>query len=127
MVSRKKRVLVVDDDASVVESFRVALEERGYEVLVAFDGTAGLIRAERDAPDLIVLDVVMPLRSGFHVLERLRTMGGRPRKVIVITAGTDPQRRTQALASGADLYLHKPLPVEELLDAVDRLLDEAQA
>jgi DNA-binding response OmpR family regulator len=126
MASRKKRVLVVDDDASVVESFRVALEDRGYEVLVAFDGTAGLMRAERDAPDLILLDLVMPLRSGLHVLERLRTMGGRPRKVIVITAGSDPGRRAHALAGGADLYLHKPLAVEELLEAVDRLLGEAR-
>jgi DNA-binding response OmpR family regulator len=127
MVSPRKRVLVVDDDASVVESLRIALEDRGYDVLVAFDGTAGLIRAERDAPDLIVLDIVMPLRSGFHLLERLRTMGGRPRKIIVITAGTDPERRERALACGAHLCLHKPLPMEELLDAVDRLLDGTAA
>ena len=122
MPPRKKRVLIVDDDASLVEAVRLALEERGYEALVAFDGQAGLIRAERDAPDLIVLDIIMPLRSGLSVLERLRTLGGRPYKVIVITAGTDARRRDHALAHGADLYLHKPFPLDELLDAVDRLL-----
>jgi DNA-binding response OmpR family regulator len=124
MASRKKRVLIVDDDASLVEAVRLTLEDRGYDVLVAFDGQAGLVRAERDAPDLIVLDIVMPLRSGLSVLERLGTLGSRPYKVIVITAGTDARRREHALAQGVDLYLHKPFAIDELLEAVDRLLAE---
>jgi DNA-binding response OmpR family regulator len=125
MVSEKKRVLIVDDDASLVEAVRLSLEERGYEVLVAFDGQSGLVRAERDAPDLIILDIVMPVRSGLAVLERLKSMGSRPWRVIIITAGLDPRRREHTLAQGADLYLHKPFDMEELLDAVDRLLESA--
>ncbi|HUG92372.1 MAG TPA: response regulator transcription factor [Planctomycetaceae bacterium] len=122
MASHTKRVLVVDDDVALVEAIRLSLEERGYDVVVAFDGTSGLMRAERDAPDLILLDIVMPLRSGLSVLERLQTAGRQPPKVIVITAGTDAKRRDHALAHGADLYLHKPFSMEELLAAVDGLL-----
>ena len=67
-----KRVLLVDDDTEIVESMRTVLESRGYEILVARDGNQGLMMAEKEEPDLVVLDMMMPKRSGFLVLEKLR-------------------------------------------------------
>ena len=67
-----KRVLIVDDDNEIVESVRFALEQRAYQVLVARDGNQGLAMAEREDPDLVILDMMMPKRSGFLVLEKLR-------------------------------------------------------
>ena len=72
MEASRKRVLIVDDDEQIVEAVQMALEEKGYEVLTAGDGAEGLVRAERDEPDLILLDVVLPKRSGFTVLDHLR-------------------------------------------------------
>jgi len=70
--TKKKRILLVDDDPEIVEALRYALETRGYEILVARDGNQGLVMAEREDPDLVILDMMMPKRSGFLVLERLR-------------------------------------------------------
>ena len=69
------RVLLVDDDESILEVIEAAFRRSGHEVLVARDGSEALVRAERDAPDLVVLDLVMPRRSGFAVLDRLRQRG----------------------------------------------------
>jgi len=68
----KKRILLVDDDREIVESMRIALESAGYEILVARDGNQGLVMVERDDPDLLILDMMMPRRSGFLVLEKVR-------------------------------------------------------
>ena len=64
--------MLVDDDHEIVESVRYALEDHGYEVLIARDGNQGLSMAEREDPDLVILDMMMPKRSGFLVLEKLR-------------------------------------------------------
>jgi len=73
--NKSKRILLVDDDAEIIESLRLALEAHGYEVLIARDGNQGLALIEREAPDLVILDMMMPKRSGFLVLERLKRMG----------------------------------------------------
>jgi DNA-binding response OmpR family regulator len=67
-----KRILLVDDDPEIIESLRYALGTKGYNISVARDGNQGLAMAERDAPDMVILDMMMPKRSGFLVLERLR-------------------------------------------------------
>ena len=82
----KKRVLLVDDDHEIIESMRYALEAKGYEILVARDGNQGLAMAEREDPDLVILDMMMPKRSGFLVLEKLRRTRRVPMRVIMITA-----------------------------------------
>ena len=69
---QQKRILLVDDDAEIIESLRLALESHGYTVLVARDGNQGLALTERENPDLVILDMMMPKRSGFLVLEKLR-------------------------------------------------------
>mgnify|MGYP003343959026 FL=1 len=82
-----KRVLLVDDDTEIIESMRAVLESRGYEVLVARDGNQGLAMAEAENPDLVVLDMMMPKRSGFLVLEKLRRSRLVPLRVIMIKIG----------------------------------------
>ena len=77
--TKKKRILLVDDDPEIVEALRYALENRGYEIIVARDGNQGLVMAEREDPDLVILDMMMPKRSGFLVLERLRRDACSPR------------------------------------------------
>ncbi|MAI30413.1 MAG: two-component system response regulator, partial [Rhodopirellula sp.] len=76
--SNNKTVLLVDDDVEIVEAVRYALESAGHNVVVARDGNQGLALAERENPDLIVLDMMMPKRSGFLVLEKLRRLRTEP-------------------------------------------------
>ena len=81
-----KRILLVDDDNEIVESLKLALEARGYKIMIARDGNQGLAMAEREDPDLLILDMMMPKRSGFLVLEKLRRTRPVPIPVIMITA-----------------------------------------
>ncbi len=118
----KPRVLVVDDDIEIIESLRYALGAKGYEVLIARDGNQGLAMAEREDPDLVILDMMMPKRSGFLVLERLRRTRPVPIKVIMITANEGSRHKAYAEMLGVDDYLRKPFAMDRLMDSVDRLL-----
>ena len=82
----RKRVLIVDDDAEIVETVRYALQAAGYDVSVARDGNQGLAMAETLDPDLLILDMMMPKRSGFLVLEKIRRSDSDVVPVIMITA-----------------------------------------
>ena len=118
----KKRVLLVDDDREIVESMRIALENGGYEVLVARDGNQGLVMVERDNPDLVILDMMMPKRSGFLVLEKVRRTRPVPLRVIMITANEGSRHKAYAEMLGVDDYIRKPFAMDRLLESVDRLL-----
>ena len=123
---RSLRVLLVDDDAEIIESMRTVLESKGYEILVARDGNQGLLMAERENPDLVVLDMMMPKRSGFLVLERLRRSRPVPMRVIMITANEGSRHRAYAEMLGVDDYIRKPFAMDRLLDSVQRLLGAAR-
>ena len=122
MPGRNQRVLLVDDDDSILESVRAALGERGYEVLTARDGAEGLMRVERDVPDLMVLDMIMPRRSGLTVLEHLHRSRLRRPKIIMVSAIDDARQREFALSRGADRFIVKPFDIDRLADEVDGLL-----
>lgn len=117
-----KKVLIVDDDPEIVETVRYALEGRGFQVLVARDGNQGLAMAERDDPDLVILDMMMPKRSGFLVLERLRQTRQVPLRIIMITANEGSRHKAYAEMLGVDDYLRKPFAMDKLLESVERLL-----
>lgn len=117
-----RRILLVDDDPEIVESMRTVLESRGYAILVARDGNQGLVMAEKEAPDLVVLDMMMPKRSGFLVLEKLRRSSPNPVRVIMITANEGSRHKAYAEMLGVDDYIRKPFAMDRLLDSVDRLL-----
>ena len=120
--SRAKRILVVDDDAEIIESLRFALNKRGYEILIARDGNQGLALAEKEAPDLVILDMMMPKRSGFLVLEKIRRSHPVPVRVIMITANEGSRHKAYAEMLGVDDYIRKPFAMDGLLESVDRLL-----
>jgi DNA-binding response OmpR family regulator len=116
-----KTVLVVDDDADIRNVLQTVLQKVGYRVVTAADGNAGLAVAEREAPDLIIVDLMMPHQSGLLVVERLK--GGRhdgPR-IIMITAKEDARYRAHAQHLGVDDYLRKPFDLGRLLESVRRL------
>ena len=117
-----KRILLVDDDAEIVESMRTVLESRGYQILVARDGNQGLVVAEGEEPDLVVLDMMMPKRSGFLVLEKLRRSRPNPMRVLMITANEGSRHKAYAEMLGVDDYIRKPFAMDRLLESVDRLL-----
>jgi len=119
---KPQRVLIVDDDHEIVESVRYALEASGYEVLVARDGNQGLAMAEREDPDLVILDMMMPKRSGFLVLEKLRRTRPVPLRVIMITANEGSRHKAYAEMLGVDDYIRKPFAMDRLMESVKRLL-----
>ena len=120
---KRQRVLIVDDDHEIVESLRYALESNGFEVLVARDGNQGLSMAEREDPDLVILDMMMPKRSGFLVLEKLRRSRPVPLRVIMITANEGSRHKAYAEMLGVDDYIRKPFAMDRLMDSVKRLLE----
>lgn len=120
--AKPQRILLVDDDHEIVESVRYALEANGFEVLVARDGNQGLAMAEREDPDLVILDMMMPKRSGFLVLEKLRRSRPVPLRVIMITANEGSRHKAYAEMLGVDDYIRKPFAMDRLMDSVKRLL-----
>jgi DNA-binding response OmpR family regulator len=119
---KAKRILLVDDDAEIIESLRLALEANGYEILVARDGNQGLALVEREDPDLVVLDMMMPKRSGFLVLERLKRKRDGQQRIIMITANEGSRHKAYAEMLGVDDYLRKPFPMDRLIASVNRLI-----
>jgi len=117
-----KRILLVDDDAEIVESLRLALESNGYTVLVARDGNQGLALTERENPDLVILDMMMPKRSGFLVLEKMRRTRETPLRVIMITANEGTRHKAYAEMLGVDDYIRKPFPMDRLIESIRRLI-----
>jgi DNA-binding response OmpR family regulator len=117
-----KRVLLVDDDPEIIDAIRFALEAKGYQIFIARDGNQGLAMAEREDPDLVILDMMMPKRSGFLVLEKLRRTREVPIRVIMITANEGSRHKAYAEMLGVDDYIRKPFAMDKLVEAVQRLL-----
>ncbi|MEC8557153.1 MAG: response regulator [Planctomycetota bacterium] len=121
------KVLLVDDDAEVIEAMRYALEANGFQVLVARDGNQGLAMAEKNSPDLLVLDMMMPKRSGFLVLEQLRRDGNESVKVIMITGNEGNRHQQYAELLGVSDYLRKPFPIEKLVESAIALTTQPES
>jgi CheY-like chemotaxis protein len=118
-----RSVLIVEDDPDLLRFAEVALGMDGYDVRVATDGeqAMALVRARR--PDLVLLDLRLPLADGWQVLSFLQSDAVQPAvPVVVLTATAVPRERERALAAGVVAYLIKPVSADELLDAVARAL-----
>lgn len=118
----RPKILIVDDDFEIVDSIRYALEGEGFEVIVARDGNQGLALAEREVPDVMILDMMMPKRSGFLVLEKLRREADVPTRVIMITGNEGSRHKAYAELLGVDDYIRKPFSMERLVEAVRKQL-----
>ena len=104
------RILVVDDNPNNVDILKTRLESHGYEIVTAADGEAALIRAVEDAPDLILLDLMMPGVDGLEVCRRLKSNRNVPfMPIVIITAKSDAKDVIAGLGAGADEYLTKPV------------------
>lgn len=118
-----KRILIVDDEPNIVTSLEYLMKREGYEVQIAVDGEAGLKAAAGSAPDLILLDIMLPKMNGFEVCQRLR---GDPRcrgtKIVMLTAKGRQADATRGMAAGADLYVTKPFSTRELVAQVKQIL-----
>jgi DNA-binding response OmpR family regulator len=119
-----KRVLVVEDDPSIAIGLRINLEREGYEVLLAEDGERALDLARGSAPDLVVLDVMLPKRNGLEVLHALRAEG-RSMPIIILSAKAGEMDKVAGLELGAEDYVAKPFSLAELLARVRAALRRA--
>jgi two-component system OmpR family response regulator len=111
------RILIVEDEAKLAQFVQLELSYEGYEVTVANDGLSGLMAARDQAPDLIILDWMMPGLTGVEVCRRLRQTGTAT-PVILLTAKDEVSDRVEGLDAGADDYVVKPFSIEELLARV---------
>jgi two-component system response regulator MprA len=122
--TRPARILVVDDEPAVRESLSSSLEFEGYRVADAADGVLALRQVEKETPDLVVLDVLMPRMDGLTTCRRLRALGATM-PVLMLTARDMVGDRVTGLDAGADDYLAKPFELDELLARVRALLRRA--
>jgi two-component system alkaline phosphatase synthesis response regulator PhoP len=126
----KPRVLLVDDEEDIVETIRYSLELRGFEVDVAYDGTAALSKAHRDKHDLMILDVMLPGKNGYEVSRILKEdmEAGKlsPFKILLITArklDSDLREDFVSTWSKADHCLYKPFELEKLIETITGLIE----
>jgi DNA-binding response OmpR family regulator len=122
-MARPPTVLWIDDDQLLLAMGTEALQQAGYRVLTASDGAAGIAIAQREHPDLILLDLIMPTMHGLEVCQQLRAdpaLQGTP--IVVLTAIPDGEATTMGARAGATLTLQKPFGTEALLQAVGRLV-----
>jgi len=124
MPAKKTTILVVDDDVQLLKIVTHNLEAEGYQVLAVRDGAQALEALERDAPLLVLLDVMLPRMDGFQVCQRAREFSAVP--IIMLTARGRGQDKVRGLDLGADDYLTKPFRVDELLARVRAVLRRTQ-
>ncbi len=118
-----KKILIVDDEPNIVISLEFLLKKEGFEVAVAADGEEALAQVASFNPDLILLDVMMPRKSGFEVCEALRSDPSRAGLLIVmLTAKGRDTEVAKGLAIGADAYVTKPFSTKDLLARVKDML-----
>jgi DNA-binding response OmpR family regulator len=120
-----KQVLIVDDEPNIVISLEFLMKREGFAVAVARDGEEGLAAIRAGRPDLVVLDVMMPRRNGYEVLEAVRadpSLAGV--RILMLTAKGRPAESEKGLEMGADAYMPKPFSTRELVDKAKSLLAE---
>jgi two-component system alkaline phosphatase synthesis response regulator PhoP/two-component system response regulator VicR len=133
-MSEKQRILIVDDSHALVLAAKLVLEKNGFDVLIAYDGKEGLEKAQKEKPDLIILDINMPKMNGYEVCQSLKknpdTVGISV--IILSTKGEVDEKKNAPIVGlkevfegyklGANNFLTKPVTAEELLDAVKKEL-----
>ena len=124
-----KKVLLVDDDSDILTSMQAAFEPTGAEVETASNGNKAVELAEKNHPDLIILDMMLPGRSGFLVLEKIKARKPKNEKphVIMITGNQGGRHKDFAQSLGVSEYFNKPVKLDKLIAAAEKLLGPAAA
>ena len=115
----KQKILVVDDDPDLVRALRLRLRANNYDITTASDGYSAVASAQKDRPDLIVLDLGLPAGDGFVVLDRLQNIDALAGVPVIVLSARDPQgNEERALKAGATAFFQKPADNEELLNVI---------
>ena len=122
---RRTRILIVDDEPAIRKLLRANLEKNGFEAMSAGDGAEALKLVEREAPDLVVLDIIMPRMDGFETCRRLREWSTIP--IIMLSAKDEEQDKVKCLEIGADDYITKPFGSGELVARINAVLRRTRA
>jgi len=123
--TKKKRILVVEDQAAIINMLRMRLEANNYEVITAGDGQEGLEKAHKENPSLIILDIMLPKMNGYKVCQLLKADPKYNTIPIIISSGRTPQEiRKVGQEVGADAYVSKPFEAEALLSKMKELLEQ---
>ncbi len=127
-MTEKAKILLIDDDIDFVEATKIVLESKPYEVIVAYDGDDGLRKAREENPDLIILDVIMPVKDGFTTAEQLKKDTELSKiPVLILTSFAEKGGESSIAVSGGltletEDYIDKPISPEELLGKVEKHL-----
>ena len=125
---RKPRVLAVDDNPDSITIMQSILESRGYQVAVALTGADALEQIQRDAPDVVLLDIMMPEISGLDVLQQMKSDVNTSRiPVILVTAKTHDEDLMSGYQYGADYYITKPFTAQQLLYGIELVLGKGES
>jgi DNA-binding response OmpR family regulator len=119
----QKKILIADDEPNIVVSLEYLMKREGYDVVLATDGEAALAAMSENAPDLILLDIMLPKKNGFEVCQQIRANPAwQTVKVVMLTAKGRDTEVSKGLALGADLYMTKPFSTKDLVAQVRQLL-----
>ena len=125
-MAEKVRVLLVDDEPSIVKMVGKRLEVEGFDVLMAMDGQEGLKKAQAEQPDVIILDLMLPKLNGYEVCTMLK-QDARYQKIPIVMFSAKAQEKDEKLGRecGANAYIRKPFKAQELLDQIRALVGSA--
>ena len=124
----KKKILIVDDDPDLRRGLSVRLRANHYDTVFAVDGLSAISVAQKEKPDLIILDLGLPAGDGFTVMERLKFLAPLASTPVIVVSARDPQAsKERALKAGADVFLQKPVDNDELLASIRKALGESTA
>ncbi len=126
--TERTKILIVDDEPNIVQTLQDRLEMNEYEVVTACNGKEGLEQAIREQPDVVLLDVIMPIMDGHEMLEALRKQPGcGDISVIMLTARSQTQDIARANACGIEDYIVKPFDLSELLEKIESVIENRGA
>jgi len=132
-MTKQAKILIVDDDIDFLDSTKTILETRSYEVIVAHEGEEGIKRAREESPDLILLDVIMPVKDGFTAAEQLKKDSQLSKIPLIMLTGFSTKRQDSSIPVSrgftldAEEYIEKPFDPEELFATIERCLEKASS
>ena len=128
-MAERRKILVADDEASIREILSIQLARMGFEVVLAGDGVEAVAAYEKEKPDLVLLDVMMPRLNGLHACQQIRMLekkNSRRVPVLFLTARDSTHDKTSAALSGGDEFISKPVSLQELRERVEAALKKAK-